>query len=146
MRALSVRQPFAELILRGMNTVEYRSRPTRIIGERFWIYASGKKWPVASGRWPVGGKKAKGWSGDLAIGEPPAWMVELANGMRLFPGELPTGVIVGSATIEKVTPPDAGVGGDGLYRWHLADVRRVTTLRKPTGHPQPVWFLPFGEE
>ena len=34
MRALSIRQPYAELILRGIKTVEYRSRPTRIIGER----------------------------------------------------------------------------------------------------------------
>jgi len=33
MRALSVRQPFAELILRGVKRIEYRSRPTRIIGE-----------------------------------------------------------------------------------------------------------------
>ncbi len=40
MRALSIRQPYAELILRGIKTVEYRSRSTRIIGERFHIYAS----------------------------------------------------------------------------------------------------------
>ncbi len=33
MRALSIRQPYAELILRGIKTIEYRSRPTRIIGE-----------------------------------------------------------------------------------------------------------------
>ncbi len=39
MLALSVRQPFAELILRGIKTVEYRNRPTRIIGERFHIDA-----------------------------------------------------------------------------------------------------------
>jgi hypothetical protein len=30
MRALSIRQPFAELILRGIKTVEYRWQPTRI--------------------------------------------------------------------------------------------------------------------
>ena len=29
-----------KLILRGIKTVEYRSQPTRIIGERFHIYAS----------------------------------------------------------------------------------------------------------
>jgi hypothetical protein len=48
MRALSIRQPYAELIpstgsgqaLRGIKTIEYRSRPTRIIGEPFYIYAS----------------------------------------------------------------------------------------------------------
>src|SRR5687768_10652767 len=39
-RALSIRQPFAEAILRGIKTIEYRSQPTRIIGERFFIYAS----------------------------------------------------------------------------------------------------------
>jgi predicted transcriptional regulator len=33
MRALSIRQPYAEMILRGIKTIEYRS--TRIIGERF---------------------------------------------------------------------------------------------------------------
>ena len=49
MLALSIRQPYAELILRGIKTVEYRTRPTRIIGERFYIYAS-KKSAVGSGR------------------------------------------------------------------------------------------------
>ena len=51
MRALSIRQPYAELIpstysgqaLRGIKTVEYRTRPKRIIGERFYIYASKAK-------------------------------------------------------------------------------------------------------
>ncbi len=28
MRALSIRQPYAELILRGIKKIEYRSRPT----------------------------------------------------------------------------------------------------------------------
>jgi predicted transcriptional regulator len=37
MLALSIRQPYAELILRGIKTVEYRTRPTRIIGERFYL-------------------------------------------------------------------------------------------------------------
>jgi len=59
--------------------------------------------------------------------------------LRLFPGELPTGVIVGSAAIEKVSPRD-----DGMFRWHLAHVERAKRLRKPKGHPQPVWFRPFG--
>ena len=54
MLALSIRQPFAELILRGIKTVEYRSRPTRIIGRRFHIYAS-----------KTAAKKAV-WSRDLA--------------------------------------------------------------------------------
>ncbi len=40
MLALSIRQPYAELILRGIKRIEYRSRPTRIVGERFYLYAS----------------------------------------------------------------------------------------------------------
>jgi len=42
MRALSIRQPYAAEILRGMKTVEYRSRRTSIVGQRFYIYAAGK--------------------------------------------------------------------------------------------------------
>jgi hypothetical protein len=30
-----------------------------------------------------------------------------------------------------------------MYRWHLVDVERAKKLRKPRGHPQPVWFNPF---
>src|SRR4029078_7065121 len=92
MRALSPRQPFAELILRGIKTIEYRSRPTRIIGERFYIYAS--KSP------------AKGiWSRDLAMPDGlPDWMLERAEQMKMIPPGLvlPVGVIVGSARIERV--------------------------------------------
>ena len=94
MRALSIRQPFAELILRGIKTSEFRSRSTRIVGERFYIYAS------------KGAGKAAVWSADLRAGTPPAWMVELAEQIRMIEPELlggamlPTGVIVGSAVIE----------------------------------------------
>jgi len=139
MLALSVRQPFAELILSGIKTIEYRSRPTRIVGQRFYLYAS-------KGRGAKLNPTAKPWSADLAVpgtdGSPvtPPWILELANGMKLFPAELPTGVIVGSAVIEKVTPGDASLGSGGMWCWHLADVRRETTPRKPTGRPQPVWF------
>jgi hypothetical protein len=38
-RALSVRQPHAEAIMRGVKKTEYRSRPTKIQG-RIFIYAS----------------------------------------------------------------------------------------------------------
>jgi hypothetical protein len=177
MRALSIRQPFAELILRGMKTIEYRSRPTRIIGERFLIYASKKKWPVAESKDEGGRMKDEGerrplTSDNLTSGsEAPPWMIELANALRLFPRELPTGVIVGSAVIEKVVEVSSGQsayptrrgewpvaspsGGSGtvlatgnsqlatLYEWHLADVQRAARFRKPRLHPQPVWFKPF---
>ena len=99
------------------------------MGERFYIYA---------GKSPI----RKIWSRDLAGAgalPPPLWMIELAEQVGMIePGELlPTGVIVGSAVIEKVSRVDS------FFRWHLAGVRRAKKLRKPTGHPQPVWFNPF---
>ncbi len=39
MRALSVRQPYVELILTGRKTIEYRSRRTNV-RERVYLYAS----------------------------------------------------------------------------------------------------------
>src|SRR5829696_3720092 len=131
MRALSIRQPYAELILRGIKTAELRSRATRIVGERFYIYACKRKASVASGQWPV--KRA---DNIVVPGEPPpAWMIELAEQVKMIdPGALlPTGVIVGSAVIERVSQVDS------VYHWHLADVRRAKKLRRPSGHPQPVW-------
>src|SRR5205823_10889674 len=91
MRALSIRQPYAELILRGIKTVELRSRSTSIVGERFYIYACKTK-----AKRPI-------WSDDLRVGKPPAWLIELAEQVKMIePGALlPTGVIVGSAEIAR---------------------------------------------
>ena len=140
MRALSIRQPYAELILRGIKTIEYRSRATKIIGERFCIYAARTRSPLADCPLPECARRI--WSDDLAVPTSianqsgvPAWMMELAE--QLILDKLPTGVIVGSAVIEKVTR------GESWFRWHLADVRRARSLKKPRRQPQPSWFLPF---
>ena len=142
MRALSIRQPFAELILRGIKTVEYRSRPTRIIGERFLIYASKSRGQRAEGR------AQKIFGENIAVPDAPLpeWMIEIAEQVKLIDpdAELPMGVIVGSAVIEKVVPiRRSSVSVHPFFEWHLTNVTRATTLRKPTGHPQPVWFKPF---
>jgi hypothetical protein len=134
-RALSIRQPYAELILRGEKTIEYRTRPTQIVGEPFYIYAAGK--------WPVTGAKRRVWSSDLSMPGPTRglpWMLEMARGLAMFDGELPTGVLVGSACIERVEQR-----ADGMFAWHLSDVRRLATAMKPQGHPQPTWWFPFGK-
>ncbi len=75
----------------------------------------------------------------------PQWMIELAEqigmieDLRSATGALlPVGVIVGSAVIDRVSQAD-----DGMWRWHLDDVQRAKRLRKPLGHPEPVWFEPF---
>jgi len=76
MRALSIRQPYAELILRGIKPIEFRSRPTKIIGERFYIYAS-RQW--AAGKLfleacrPSAGSGHKGWSHDLSRSAEENW-------------------------------------------------------------------------
>src|SRR5256885_965034 len=127
MRALSIRQPYAELILRGIKTAELRSRGTRIVGERFYIYACKAKATPPILPVPI-------WSEDLRVappGSPPLWMIELAEQVRMIEPELlttgallPTGVIVGSAVIEKVSRADS------IYRWHLADVERAKKRRR----------------
>ena len=134
MRALSIRQPYAELILRGIKRIEYRSRPTKIIGERFFIYAS-KKWAGVDGHaLPV--VPAQAGTQSERNRSP--------NGLdSRLPGNdkgLPTGVIVGTAMISHVT--NGGIG-PSAYEWHLTDVQRIKRQRKPKGQPQPVWFNPF---
>jgi ASCH domain len=68
-RALSIQQPFAELIMVGKKKFEYRSIPTKI-RERVYVYASKKSGPEK--RWKESGYE---------------------------PGTLPTGVLVGSIEI-----------------------------------------------
>ncbi len=141
MRALSIRQPYAELILRGEKTIEYRSRPTRIIGERFYIYAA--KGPPEP---PEIVGKVNGMPNGAASGH--IWPPSILSQSPLTPAlshprtwereqELPRGVIVGSAVIADCTR------NNGHYEWHLTGVKRYKHPRKPRRHPQPVWFLPF---
>lgn len=148
MRALSIRQPYAELILRGIKTCEYRSRPTKLLGERFWIYASkGRDVTISSD----GERESKPvWSTDLGMpGDGlPNWMIELAEQVKLIGPDdiLPRGVIVGSAVIARCDATDPwplSPNPSPMYRWRLTDVRRECEHRKPTRHPQPVWFKPF---
>ncbi|GEM_PF-2584046 len=103
MLALSIRQPYAELILRGVKTIENRSQPTRKIGQRFAIYAS-KTWagfPEHATQDPDGKDWIPASAGmtDGALGE----------------GDLPTGVLVGSAVICDC------IYKDGWWQWHLVE-------------------------
>jgi hypothetical protein len=107
MSALSVRQPNAEQILRGRKKIEYRNMPTNK-RERVYIYAS--KTPADHEAWEEIG---------------------------LEPGDLQTGVIVGSVEVvgcRKVR---------GEYEWDLAKPVRLKRPIKPRNSPQPAWFNPF---
>ena len=72
-RAISIRQPYAEQILRARKKWEYRSVNTTLVGERVWIYASSRP-----------ARDLRAW---LSIGND---------------AELPLGIIVGSVVIAAV--------------------------------------------
>jgi len=142
MLALSIRQPYAEMILRGEKTIEYRSRPTKVIGKRFYIYAA-KKWAGFPGVEHDTGTAGRERDRVLhAPGPSPTSRVGRGRGddSRETSEGFPTGVIVGTAVISHCTN---GGTGAGAYHWHLTDVRRIAHPRRPKGRPQPVWFRPF---
>lgn len=62
-RAISIKQPFVELILQGKKKFEFRSMPTNI-RERVYLYASLKPRPEAS-LW----RNANKVMGELPVGE-----------------------------------------------------------------------------
>jgi hypothetical protein len=108
-RAISIRQPYVEDILRGKKKYEYRSRPTKIRG-RVYLYAS------------------------YSPGEESYW-----KRMKLLPGDLPTGVIVGSIEIVNCEYFEE----DGCYGYRLKNPRRYSEQIKPEHQPQPLFFFPF---
>lgn len=114
MMALSVRQPIAELILRGIKTDEWRSSSTKI-RHRVLLYASRSRF------------EEEGYFAaqlDLTSEELDA---------------LPRGLIVGSVVIaDCVYSP---YGHD--YEWTLADPIRFADPVAPAARPMPVWFRPF---
>src|SRR5712691_11082315 len=69
LRALSIRQPYAELIMLGKKKIEYRSKPTKIRG-LVYVYAS----------------MTPGHIGDF-------------ERLQLKPGDLPTGVLIGTVEV-----------------------------------------------
>jgi hypothetical protein len=109
-RALSIRQPYAEAILTGEKKIEYRSRRTHIRG-RVYVYA------------------AKGLGAQ-----------EDYDYMGVQPGDLPTGVLVG--TVEVTDCTDNGE----YFEWHLSKPKRLPKPIKPTGVPQPGFFKPFKDK
>ena len=111
--ALSVRQPWAELILRGDKKSEQRGQPTNIRG-RIYIYAG-----------------LKHYDRD----EEADW----ADEFNLDIDGLPRGVIVGSVELADCRRGDAGEGFD----WVLKNPIRAKDLIKPTRRPNPVWFRPW---
>lgn len=110
-RAISIRQPYVEDILRGGKKYEYRSRATKIRG-RVYLYAS------------------------LGPGADSYW-----KRLKMQPGDLPTGVIVGSVEIVDCKYFEE----DDCYGYKLKNPRRYRKHLTPKNQPQPLFFFPFGE-
>jgi len=124
--ALSIRQPWAELIMRGIKTIEVRSRQTLIRG-RVHIYAS---------LGPVDPDDEK----------------RVRRVHRIRVERLPRGVIVGTVEIvgcRRLARTDSRAAGFRVperpadYAWLVARPARARRLRSPRCHPQPVFFEPF---
>ena len=100
-------QPRAEEILRGKKKIEYRKMPTN---KRARVYVYASMTPADQ---------------------------EASDEIGLEPGDLPTGVIIG--TVEVVDCRKVR----GEYEWDLARPVRLKRPIKPKNHPQPAWFYPF---
>ena len=127
MRALSIRQPWAELILRGAKTIEARSKRTNKNGERVHIYAA------------------------LQRIEPDE-EARIAAEFGIEVDALPRGVLVGTVEIvgcEPLAPEHSQAAcfaineSTGGFAWLLKNPRRADVLIKPDRHPQPSFFEPY---
>jgi len=124
--ALGIRQPWVELILRGIKTIEVRVVPTNVRGP-IYLYAS---------RTPGEGENV-----ERAV---------RTHGIDVH--SLPRGLLVGTVDLvdcRLCTPLDvkaACVPADFVrnrYGWVLANPRRLQELLKPRFLPYGIWFYPF---
>lgn len=124
--ALGVRQPWVELILRGVKTIEVRVVPTNVRGT-IYLYASKK---------PAVGELVRD--------------TERRHGVDMR--DLRRGVIVGTVDVvdcRRCTAADAEaacVPADlvrGQYGWVLANPRRLDKPLMPRFLPYGIWFYPF---
>jgi len=124
--ALGIQQPWVELILRGVKTLEIRSQPTAQRG-RIYLYASKR----------------------------PSRLPAAATAIKLHqidPDSLPIGMLVGSVEITGCRPARrndhraACVPGElltGQFAWELSAPRRLAAPLAVRFLPYGVWFYPF---
>jgi ASCH domain len=124
--ALGIQQPWAELILRGVKTLEIRSQPTRQRGT-IYVYASKRPSPL-----------------DAAATAARAHAIDVAS--------LPFGVLVGTVKLVDCRPCGAKDQKaacvpapllKGHYAWQLAEPRRLAEPAAVRFLPYGIWFYPF---
>jgi len=118
--ALGVRQPWVELILRGIKTIEVRSQNTRVRGT-VYLYASKK------------------------FSELPA-AIDIARKHGLDCPILPAGLLVGSVEIADTRPAQMSDVAASCVPATLLKEQFAWELRYPLrfAEPLPVRFLPYG--
>jgi hypothetical protein len=116
MLALSIRQPYAELILRGMKPVEFRSRRTRIIGARSSVRPFGIRKPNTMSKidFKISGNDLELKGGArVHFDHPVSDVVEVAGvlvvALDVMSGVLPRNVF--------------GVSDNGNILWQIEDVQ-----------------------
>ena len=126
MRALSIRQPWAELIILGHKTIEVRSKRTNL-RERVFIHAGLNRIE-------------------------PAEEARITQEFEIDVDGFPRGVLVGTVEIVGCLPlkqDDSRAAcfkiteTHGFYGWLLARPERAENLRKPKKHHQPVFSNPL---
>ena len=124
--ALGIRQPWAELILRGTKTIEVRSLPTNVRG-LIYIYTSQQLSDL-----------------PVALTAAAAQCLELSA--------LPRGLLVGSVELHHCRPATSAdvsascVTDDlltGKYAWELQNPLRFAEPQTVRFLPYGVWFYPF---
>jgi hypothetical protein len=124
--ALGIRQPWAELILRGIKTIEVRSQGTAQRGT-IYVYASKQVSDLPAARAAV-----KSYDLDLDA--------------------LPKGVVVGTVEIVDSAPcqPSDTVAAclprnllAGRYSWKLRNAQRLDKPLPVRFLPYGIWFYPF---
>jgi len=118
--ALGIKQPWAELILQGVKTLEIRSQATRVRGP-IYLYTSQK----------------------LAT-EP--FATDAVSRYQLAPDDMTKGMIVGSVNIVDCRPTTPDDAQDACLPPELLVDRYAWVLDLPERLllPQPVRFLPYG--
>ncbi|MSU78113.1 MAG: ASCH domain-containing protein [Gemmataceae bacterium] len=119
-RALSIRQPHAEAIMRGVKKIEYRSGPTKK-QERILIYASPQRYSS---------KEETELMASYGITD-------------VSCDDLRRGVIIGSVELFDCQPV---VGGPRPWGWYVRNPEQSKRLRRPKNRPNAVWFIPFGSD
>lgn len=118
--ALGIQQPWAELILRGVKTLEIRSLNTQVRG-RIYLYTSKRLSAL-----------------------PAAQFAAERYGLRL--AELPCGLLVGSVELTASRPASAADVESACVPAELLTEQWAWQLTAPERFPEPVpvRFLPYG--